>query len=59
MFGFLIIIVTIVSMLIFGGVCSNIAENKGHYEARYFFYGFFFGIIGLAIVLLVSENTIK
>lgn len=37
MFGLLMIIVTIISMLIFGALCSNIAESKGHYEGRYFF----------------------
>ena len=38
-----------------GKLCSDIADTKGHCESKYFWYGFFFGIIGLLIVIGIND----
>jgi hypothetical protein len=55
-FLFLMFVSSIVSMFIFGIICGNIANRKGHNESRYFWIGFFFGVFGLCIVLLINDK---
>lgn len=41
--------------LVFGVICSLIAAHKGRSWIGWFFIGFFFSLIGLIIVLVVSD----
>lgn len=49
----------IVFMLVFGGICSAIANSKGRSALGWFFAGFFLGCIGLVIVLCLSNEREK
>ena len=42
-------------LLIFGIICAAIANSKGRSVVAWFFIGFFFGIFGLIILLVVGN----
>ena len=42
-------------LLIFGIICAAIANSKGRSVIAWFFIGFFFGIFGLIILLVVGN----
>lgn len=42
-------------MLVFGGACAGIASSKGRNALGWFAIGFFFGCIGLIIILCLSN----
>ena len=42
-------------LLIFGIVCALIANSKGRSAIAWFFIGFFFGLIGLIVLLVVGN----
>lgn len=41
--------------LIFGGICAAIASGKGRSAVGWFFIGFFFPLIGLIVILCLSN----
>jgi len=45
----------LVVVLILGVICAAIAHHKGRSAVGWFFIGFFFGIFGLIMVLVVSD----
>lgn len=42
-------------LLIFGIICAAIANSKGRSVVAWFFIGFFFGILGLIILLVIGN----
>lgn len=52
---FLIFVIFIVSIIITGKICMDVAKSKGHHNIKYFWFGFFFGIFGLLIVIGISD----
>ena len=38
---------------------KNIAKQKGHYEARYFWIPFFFGIVGYIMVAALPDRGVQ
>ena len=47
--------INLMIMAIFGGITAAIASSKGRNVAGWFFIGFFFGCIGLIIILCLSN----
>ena len=49
------LLVQLLIMAIFGGISAAIASSKGRNTVGWFFIGFFFGCIGLIIILCLSN----
>ena len=46
----------LVSSIVLGIICANIHQKKGYSPVNGFLWGFFFSIIGLAVVLLEKNK---
>ena len=49
------VIIRLIMLCVFGGVCAAIANSKGRSGVGWFFAGFFLGCIGLVIILCLSN----
>lgn len=49
------LLVRLLIMAVFGGITAAIASSKGRNTVGWFFIGFFFGCIGLVIILCLSN----
>ena len=47
----------VIIMLVFGSICSLIANSKGRSAVGWFFIGFFFHLFALILVLVLSDLT--
>ena len=52
-----LILVRLIFMAVFGAITAAIASSKGRNTVGWFFLGFFFGCIGLIIILCLSNLT--
>ncbi|MBQ9732943.1 MAG: SHOCT domain-containing protein [Clostridia bacterium] len=54
---FIYLVVALAVCFAFGAITSNIAKKKGHSAGAYFAIGFFLGIIGLIIALVIEDKN--
>lgn len=54
---FLCIVVSLVLWYFIGKEFMHIAEMKGHWEKKYFWWTFLCGFIGVAMVLALPNNS--
>lgn len=47
--------INLIIMAVFGGITATVASSKGRNAVGWFFIGFFFGCIGLIIILCLSN----
>jgi len=50
------VVLNLLFMVVFGGITAAIANSKGRSALGWFFIGFFFGCIGLIIILCLSNE---
>jgi hypothetical protein len=49
------LVIRLIVMAVFGGITAAVASSKGRNTVGWFFIGFFFGCIGLIIILCLSN----
>ena len=54
--GLELMIISVIIGIVCGFVCKSQAANKGYSEAAFFCLGFFLGVIGLVIALLLPAK---
>lgn len=51
------VITALVTGLIFGAICSGMARSRNRGAIRWFFLGFFLGLMGVIILALIGRGT--